>query len=115
MVFLDFGRLFHGVDEAALSGDAVLSPNICPNHPGLAALAHTLFTEERKAEMFTQTMPAAPLLPSMRSPAVLLPVRVVKAAISMRPLPKLMFGRRRRESFTSWNWRREVQVMGNEE
>ena len=43
--------------------------------------------------MLPQTRPAAPLLPSMRSPAVLRPMRVVKAAISMRPFPKLRFGK----------------------
>ena len=79
----------------ALSDDAVLRPSICLNHPGLAALAHALITdEEPKAEMLPQTRPAAPLLPSTRSPAVLLPMRVVNAAISMRPFPKLRFGKR---------------------
>jgi len=101
----------------ALSDDAVLSPSICLNHPGLAALAHALITdEEPKAVMLPQTRPAAPLLPSMRSPAVLLPMRVVKAAISMRPFPKLRIGGGT-ELFMSWNWRREIQEggLGDEE
>ena len=93
----------------ALSVGAVRSPSICLNHPGLAALAHVLITdEEPKAEMLPQTRPAAPLLPSMRSPAVLLPMRVVKAATSMRPFPKLSLTGNCAELFMNWNRRREV-------
>ena len=67
----------------ALSDDAVLSPSIClNNHQGLAALAHALIPdEEPKAEMLPQARPATPIFPDMRSPAVLLSVGVVRAAI----------------------------------
>jgi len=39
---------------------------------------------------------------------------VVKAAISMRPFPKLRTGSGG-ESFMNWRFRTEVQVMGTEE
>ena len=79
----------------ALSEDMVLSPSICLSHPGLAALAQALMTEEvPKAVIVPHTMPAAPRFPRMRSPAVLDPIRVVSAAISTRPFPKLKDGKR---------------------
>ena len=43
---------------------------------------------------------------------MLLPMRVVKAAISTRPFPKLRVGAGP-ESFMGWNWRKEIQEGGS--
>lgn len=72
----------------ASSEALVLNPRICLNHPGSAAPAHALMTEELPNVVIEpQTMPAEPLFPTARSPAALDPMRVVNAPISTRPFP----------------------------
>jgi hypothetical protein len=69
----------------------LLNPNSDLSHPGLAPLMQALTTEVAPNALVTlQTKLAGPLSPSMSVSVALDPIRVVNAATSMRPFPKLM-------------------------
>lgn len=75
----------------ATSDALSLNPNSARSHPGLAPLIHALMIElAPKVLIVPQTRPADPLSPSTRVSAIVDPMRVVNAPISMRLFPKFM-------------------------
>jgi hypothetical protein len=75
----------------ALSEAILLNPSNDLSHPELAPLMQALMIEVAPNALMTlQTKLADPLSPSMIVSAALDPIRVVNAATSMRPFPKLI-------------------------
>src|SRR5277367_4721830 len=94
--------LFRSSDNPTTASDfALLTPTLSRSHPGVAVAVNSVTIDiAPNIVIVAQTRPAGPLSPSARDCAAADPTRDVKAATSIRPLPRLNNPRTDAESVT---------------